>query len=145
MLNFTITRKMCADSQFKRRYRKVAYRFIHRNRDINPIPLFREFHANASRLTYDRGGDTRCSLKGSASPVTATGYTKAGKTLKDKRSQTRERRNYGQIKAFPLQDSDSQIVLADRRRVPDRRIRNIEVDWVEEDLVISQINCRASV
>ena len=65
--------------------------------------------------------------------------------MKDKRSQTRERRNYGQSAVFPLQDSGSQIVLADRRRVPDRRIRYIEVDWVEEDLVISQISCRASV
>jgi len=71
-------------------------------------------------------------------PVTATGHIAAGKTLKDKRSQTRERRNYGQNKAFPLQDSDNNIVLADRRRVPDRRIQHIEVDWVEEDLVISR-------
>ena len=73
-----------------------------------------------------------------AKPVTTTGGIAAGKTLDNKRSQTRDRRNYGQDKAFPLQDSNNRFVLADRRRVPDRRIHHIEVDWVEEVLVISQ-------
>ena len=60
------------------------------------------------------------------------------KLMKDKRSQTPDRRNYRKYKEFPLKDSENMFVLADRRRVPDRRTDHIEVDWIEEDLVILQ-------
>ncbi len=58
--------------------------------------------------------------------------------MNDKRSHERDRRNYRQRQEYPLQDFDNIVVLADRRRVPDRRTHLIEVDWVEEDIVIFQ-------
>jgi len=53
--------------------------------------------------------------------------------MKDRRSHKRDRRNFTQQQEFPLRDSDNKLVLADRRRVPDRRTGSIEVDWIEED------------
>ena len=53
--------------------------------------------------------------------------------MKDRRSHIRDRRSYRQRPEFPLRDSDNILVLADRRRVPDRRTGSIEVDWIEED------------
>jgi len=57
--------------------------------------------------------------------------------MNDKRSHELDRRDYRQCQEYPLQDSDNIFVLADRRRVPDRRADSIEVDWLEVDLVIS--------
>ena len=57
--------------------------------------------------------------------------------MKDRRSQTRDRRSYEQRPEYPLWDSDNILVLEDRRRVPDRRTDSIEVDWIEEDMAVS--------
>jgi hypothetical protein len=34
--------------------------------------------------------------------------------------------------AFPLRDSDGELVRAERRRQPDRRLAGIEVEWLED-------------
>ena len=60
----------------------------------------------------------------------------AGKFMNDKRIQNCDRRDYTEHLEFQSRDSDNIFVLADRRRAPDRRTHNIEVDWIEEDLVI---------
>ncbi len=65
-----------------------------------------------------------------------TGYRMAsqrGKTVKDRRRNRQDRRNHRQRPEFPLRDSENRLVLEDRRRVPDRRTADIEVDWIEED------------
>lgn len=56
--------------------------------------------------------------------------------MKDRRLRKQDRRNYRESPEFPLRDCDNILVLADRRRVPDRRTDSIEVDWIEEDLNI---------
>ena len=47
------------------------------------------------------------------------------------RHRTAERRYYGDKIRFPLRDSEGVLVLADRRLQPDRRLGNIEVEWLE--------------
>ena len=58
--------------------------------------------------------------------------------MENRRKRKKDRRDYNRPPEFPLRDSDNRFVLADRRRVPDRRTGSIEVDWIEEDLVISK-------
>ena len=52
------------------------------------------------------------------------------------RNKTPDRRDYPEHQDYPLRESEKIVVLADRRRVPDRRTDQIEVEWIEEDLVI---------
>jgi hypothetical protein len=44
---------------------------------------------------------------------------------------TGERRRQRGKTGFPLTDSEGVLVLADRRLQPDRRLGNIEAEWVE--------------
>ena len=64
----------------------------------------------------------------------ATAGMAVEKFVKDRRRHKGDRRSYRQRPEFPLRDSDGNLVLEDRRRVPDRRTASIEVDWIDEDL-----------
>ena len=55
--------------------------------------------------------------------------------MEDRRSHIRDRRDYSRRPEFPLRDSDNILVFEDRRRIPDRRMSSIEVDWIDEHLI----------
>ena len=55
--------------------------------------------------------------------------------MEDRRNHVRDRRNYSLRPEFTLRDSDNILVLEDRRRVLDRRMSSIEVDWIDEHLI----------
>ncbi len=56
--------------------------------------------------------------------------------MKDLRTQKSGRRDYEQSREYFSRDSYNQSTAKDRRRVPDRRTDNIEVNWIDEDLQI---------
>ncbi len=58
------------------------------------------------------------------------------KTMKDRRTRKTGRRDYEQSREYFFGRNDNQSIAKDRRRVPDRRIDNVEVDWIDEDLQI---------
>jgi len=45
-----------------------------------------------------------------------------------------ERRCHREKTGFPLTDSEGVLVLADRRSQPDRRLGNIEAEWIDNIL-----------
>lgn len=50
-----------------------------------------------------------------------------------------ERRHHREITKFPLSDSEGVLVLADRRLQPDRRLGNIETEWIDISLPASYL------
>ena len=52
--------------------------------------------------------------------------------IKDKRDSLKYRRHDIDIPKTPLKDNYGVTTIGDRRNTPDRRINNIEVEWVEE-------------
>jgi hypothetical protein len=53
--------------------------------------------------------------------------------MNDKRIRPDDRRNSLETPEFPFHDSHGELIEHDRRRVPDRRINNIEVEEIEQD------------
>lgn len=47
-----------------------------------------------------------------------------------KRNDTDRRSNRAGLR-FPFRDSDGELVREDRRKLPDRRLAGIEVEWLE--------------
>jgi len=52
--------------------------------------------------------------------------------IKDKRNRTEDRRHVIEAPQVPFKDNNGVTIIDDRRNTPDRRINNIEVEWVEE-------------
>jgi hypothetical protein len=52
--------------------------------------------------------------------------------IKDKRNSLEDRRHNIDKPKTPLKDNYGVAIVDDRRKTPDRRINNIEVEWVEE-------------
>ena len=52
--------------------------------------------------------------------------------IKDKRNSLEDRRHDIDTPKMPVKDNYGVTVIDDRRNTPDRRINNIEVEWVEE-------------
>ena len=50
----------------------------------------------------------------------------------DRRS-SQDRRSDDNISKSPFKDSDRQKVTVERRRTADRRLNNIEVEWLDEE------------
>jgi hypothetical protein len=50
----------------------------------------------------------------------------------DRRVRFEDRRHGIDIPKTPLKDNYSVTIMGDRRKTPDRRINNIEAEWVEE-------------
>ena len=53
--------------------------------------------------------------------------------MKEKRIQPGDRRQYEKMRETPFTDSDDLTVITDRRIVPDRRINDICVEWVDDE------------
>ena len=51
--------------------------------------------------------------------------------MKDKRTRSNDRRNQADTPEFPFRDSRGELIEHDRRKFPDRRINNIEVEEIE--------------
>ena len=56
--------------------------------------------------------------------------------MREKRTRLKGRRDYEQPPECFIWRSDNTSVVNDRRRVPDRRVESIEVDWIDEELQI---------
>jgi hypothetical protein len=54
------------------------------------------------------------------------------------RHRTGERRSHSKKTRFPLSDSEGVLVLENRRVQPDRRLGNIETEWI--DIFITRAN-----
>ena len=52
--------------------------------------------------------------------------------IKDKRGSLEDRRHDIDALKIPVKDNCGVTIIGDRRNTPDRRINNIEVEWVEE-------------
>ena len=52
--------------------------------------------------------------------------------IKDKRGSLEDRRHDIDALKTPVKDNCGVTIIGDRRNTPDRRINNIEVEWVEE-------------
>jgi hypothetical protein len=55
--------------------------------------------------------------------------------IKDKRNSFEDRRHDIDIFGVSIKDNYGVTITDDRRNTPDRRINNIEVEWVEEDKI----------
>lgn len=63
-----------------------------------------------------------------------TKNTAGANQVNERQEKIKDRRNSRIRQKFPFWDRDNNLVTEDRRRVPDRRLDNIEVEWVDEDL-----------
>ena len=55
--------------------------------------------------------------------------------MSNKRSQSDDRRQNNEMPRFPLTDSNGKLILVCRRRIPDRRLHNIEAEWIDETVI----------
>ena len=55
--------------------------------------------------------------------------------MSNKRSQSDDRRQNNEAPRFPLKDSNGKLIRVCRRRIPDRRLHNIEVEWIDEIVI----------
>gem|GEM_PF-1344197 len=53
--------------------------------------------------------------------------------IKDKRNSVEDRRQYMDTPKALIKDNYGVTITDDRRNMPDRRINNIEVEWVEKE------------
>jgi hypothetical protein len=55
--------------------------------------------------------------------------------MRNKRFQLCDRRQNNEMPRFPLKDSNGKLILVCRRRIPDRRLHNIEAEWIDETVI----------
>lgn len=55
--------------------------------------------------------------------------------MRNKRSQISERRQYTVMPRVPFKDSNGATIKECRRKIPDRRIGNIQVEWINEIVI----------
>ena len=53
----------------------------------------------------------------------------------NKRFQLGDRRQNNEMPRFPLKDSNDKLIRVCRRRIPDRRLHNIEAEWIDETVI----------
>ena len=58
-----------------------------------------------------------------------------GGTMRNKRFQLCDRRQGRAMPSEPFKDSEGATIKECRRRIPDRRIGNIQVDWIDEVVI----------
>ena len=56
--------------------------------------------------------------------------------MRNKRSQFGDRRHKADMPRVPFKDSNGATIKECRRKIPDRRLGNIQVEWIDE-IVIS--------
>jgi hypothetical protein len=54
-------------------------------------------------------------------------------TMDDKRIRPYDRRRRIDTPEVPFRDSRGEIIKHDRRKTPDRRVNNIEVEWIDDE------------
>jgi hypothetical protein len=55
----------------------------------------------------------------------------------DRNFHASDRRRANSMPAVPFRDSSGLTILQDRRKLPDRRLNNIQAEWVDELLLSS--------
>ena len=55
--------------------------------------------------------------------------------MRNKRFQLGDRRQNNEMPRFPLKDSNGKLIRVCRRRIPDRRLHNIEAEWIDETVI----------
>lgn len=55
--------------------------------------------------------------------------------MRNKRLQVRDRRQNHEMPKVPFVDSNGAIINESRRKIPDRRIDNIKVEWIDEIVI----------
>ena len=55
--------------------------------------------------------------------------------MKNKRIRKDDRRQNKVIPNFPFKDSSGATIRACRRKTPERRINNIQADWIDEGVI----------
>jgi len=53
--------------------------------------------------------------------------------MDDKRIRPYDRRRRIDTPEVPFRDSRGEIIKHDRRKTPDRRVNNIEVEWIDDE------------
>ena len=56
-------------------------------------------------------------------------------TMRNKRFQSGDRRQSDDKPRAPFKDSNGKLILVCRRRIPDRRLHNIEAEWIDETVI----------
>jgi hypothetical protein len=57
------------------------------------------------------------------------------KKMRDKRLEIHDRRQNKEMPKGPLKDSNGATIKESRRKIPDRRVGNIKVEWVDEIVI----------
>ena len=57
--------------------------------------------------------------------------------IKEKIGRSKDRRRDIEIQKVPLEDNTGVKIMNNRRNKPDRRISNIEVEWIDEEIEIT--------
>ena len=55
--------------------------------------------------------------------------------MANKRFQFGDRRQNNEMPRVPFKDSNGKLILVCRRRIPDRRLHNIEAEWIDEVVI----------
>ena len=55
--------------------------------------------------------------------------------MRDKRLQLNDRRRDKDMPEVPFKDSNGTTIKESRRQIPDRRIGNIEAEWIDEIVI----------
>jgi hypothetical protein len=55
--------------------------------------------------------------------------------MRDKRLEIHDRRQNKEMPKGPLKDSNGATIKESRRKIPDRRVGNIKVEWVDEIVI----------
>jgi hypothetical protein len=53
----------------------------------------------------------------------------------NKRFQFGDRRENNEMPRVPFKDSNGKLILGCRRRIPDRRLHNIQGEWIDEIVI----------
>ena len=56
-------------------------------------------------------------------------------TMKNKRFQSGDRRQSDDKPRAPFKDSNGKLILGCRRTLPDRRINNLQAEWIDEIVI----------
>ena len=56
-------------------------------------------------------------------------------TMKNKRFQSGDRRQNDDKPRAPFKDSNGKLILGCRRMLPDRRINNLQTEWIDEIVI----------
>jgi hypothetical protein len=55
--------------------------------------------------------------------------------MRNKRFLLNDRRRNDAMPKVPFKDSNGAIIIDSRRKIPDRRINNIQAEWVNETII----------